>query len=151
MLRDFLEEAFAYHRRCDRELIEAFQKVEGEEIPGERRLLAHIVNAHRIWNARIDERTPDVGVWDLHSLEAIERMDVTGYENSLRILSEQDLTAPLHYRNSKGFAFKNSVQDLLFHIINHGSYHRGQITIRMREKGLEPLVSDYAILKREEA
>ncbi len=45
-------------------------------------------------------------------------------------------------------AFTNVIQDVLFHFINHSTYHRGQIAIQMKEAGLEPIATDYIFFKR---
>ena len=54
----------------------------------------------------------------------------------------------VHYTNTNGQAFDNSVRDILFNVINHSTYHRGQIAREFREYGPEPLVTDYIFYKR---
>ncbi|MCF8317339.1 MAG: hypothetical protein K9I02_01220 [Haliscomenobacter sp.] len=54
----------------------------------------------------------------------------------------------INYSNSKGQLFSNSIQDMLFHIINHSTYHRGQVATEFKRQGLEPLVTDYIFFKR---
>jgi uncharacterized damage-inducible protein DinB len=44
--------------------------------------------------------------------------------------------------------FTNTIKDILFHIINHSTNHRGQIAVDFRNNGLEPLVLDYVFYKR---
>lgn len=56
---------------------------------------------------------------------------------------------PIGYKTSKGDAFQNTVKDILFHIINHSTYHRGQIAANCKEYGIEPLMSDYIFYKRD--
>ncbi|MGN6802128.1 MAG: DinB family protein [Ginsengibacter sp.] len=75
-------------------------------------------------------------------------MDQRNFEQSLLILENFDFDNTIHYANTKGEAFNNSVRDILFHIINHSTYHRGQIAASFRVQGLEPLVSDYVFYKR---
>jgi len=45
------------------------------------------------------------------------------------------------YKNLKGNAFENTIEEILLHLINHGSYHRGQIITLLREGGINQLVS----------
>jgi uncharacterized damage-inducible protein DinB len=47
-----------------------------------------------------------------------------------------------------GDTYTNSVQEILFHIINHSTYHRGQIMAQLRESGLEAISTDYIFYKR---
>ena len=37
---------------------------------------------------------------------------------------------------------------MLFHFVNHSTYHRGQIASNLKEHGIEPLVTDYIFYKR---
>ena len=52
----------------------------------------------------------------------------------------------IRYRNLKGHEFEDPVEPLLYHIVNHGSYHRGQITTMLRELGVTDLVGTDIIL-----
>jgi uncharacterized damage-inducible protein DinB len=49
----------------------------------------------------------------------------------------------VHYRNSAGNEFDNTVRDILTHVALHGQYHRGQIARAMRAAGREPVYTDY--------
>ena len=45
------------------------------------------------------------------------------------------------YKNMQGIDFDEPVETLLHHIVNHGTYHRGQITTMLRELGVTDLAS----------
>lgn len=45
--------------------------------------------------------------------------------------------------------FTNTIGDILFHIVNHSTYHRGQIASDFRESDIEPLNTDYIMFKRD--
>lgn len=45
------------------------------------------------------------------------------------------------YKNLKGDPFESTFTDTLFHVVNHGTYHRGQIITMLREAGVEKVVS----------
>jgi|SRR5690606_25671361 len=110
-------------------------------------LINHILNAHQIWNGRIlNEGTFEV--WEIHPFEDLEKINESNFLNSLKIIENSDLSQIISYRNSKGNLFENKAEDILFHIINHSTYHRGQIALLFRKSGVEPLVSDYIFHKR---
>jgi uncharacterized damage-inducible protein DinB len=35
----------------------------------------------------------------------------------------------------KGIEFKSAVDEILFHVVNHGTFHRGQMITMLRELG----------------
>lgn len=51
------------------------------------------------------------------------------------------LETTIAYKNMKGDSFENRVEEILFHVVNHGTYHRGQIISLLRQSGVEQVVS----------
>jgi len=112
-------------------------------------LINHTINAQEIWNARIEERYNTTEVWDTRLPDRLKAINQANYENSVRIVNEVDFDKRIKYTNSKGMAFENTVRDMLFHIVNHSTYHRGQIASDCKLHGMTPLVTDYIFYKRE--
>ena len=110
-------------------------------------LFSHSINAHQIWNARITGKE-ELGVHQVHSLHKCARLDNENYLDTLKILEERELEDHIAYSNSKGVKFNNSIRDVLFHIANHFSHHKGQIISDLRQSGIEPIVTDYIFYKR---
>lgn len=138
---------FEYNFQINQETILLFEK-KGQEIPDKAfNLFNHLLNAHQIWNSRILNEVP-FGVWEIHPFENLEKINESNFLNSLKILENSDLSQIISYRNSKGDLYQNKAEDILFHIINHSTYHRGQIALLFRESGVEPLISDYIFHKR---
>ena len=54
---------------------------------------------------------------------------------------ESFLQQKISYKNMKGDAYENPVEEILYHMVNHGSYHRGQIITLLREAGVTQLVT----------
>ena len=112
-------------------------------------LFSHILNAHHIWNTRIRNRKPEYELWQVHDKKALGDIHYENQRNSFEIISNaEDFEKRIDYENSEGRLFTNTVQDMLFHIINRSTHHRGQIATDFRGNGLEPLVSDYIHYKR---
>ena len=55
--------------------------------------------------------------------------------------NEAFINGTIRYKNLKGSEFEDPVDYLLHHIVNHGTYHRGQITTMLRELGVKDLAS----------
>jgi uncharacterized damage-inducible protein DinB len=77
----------------------------------------------------------------------MQMFDKRNFESSIFILDSFELAQTIQYSNSKGQPFKNSAGDILFQVINHSTYHRGQIATEFRQSGLEPLLTDYIYYK----
>jgi uncharacterized damage-inducible protein DinB len=48
-------------------------------------------------------------------------------------VSEESLNEIFHYRNLKGEPFSQPIRDVVLHICNHGTYHRGQLVNMLRQ------------------
>lgn len=111
-------------------------------------LINHLLNAQQIWNARIlGEKA--FKVWQINLWEDLQQIDNENYLKSLQIVEEADLNKLIVYSNSSGAKFSNKVKDIMFHIINHSTYHRAQIASELRRSGIDPLLTDYIVYKRD--
>lgn len=146
-MEDFFKQAFEYTFTFNNRVIDSL--LAADALPDKSyKLINHTLNAHEIWNARIKDLKPTVGVWDIREISELKAVNLQNYTNSLSILEEFDLAMPIGYKTSKGDGFENTVLDIFFHIINHSTYHRGQIATNCKENGIEPLLSDYIFYKR---
>lgn len=146
-MEKFFKDIFDYHHQTNQQIIQLL--LENERKLTERiiYLLSHSLNAHQIWNARITN-SKTVGVHDLHELAECAQMDKENFRETLSILNNHELNQKISYQNSKGDRFQNSVQEVLFHISNHFSHHRGQIASALRAQNIQPLATDYIFYKR---
>lgn len=139
----FFKELFEYSYHFNQKLVEVFNENPDKISDKASRLFNHILNAHQIWNNRIEPKQSTFGVWELHPVNDLKKIDQNNFEQSLEILDKFDLKEIITYSNSNGQVFRKSIQDKLFHIINHSTYHRGQIATEFKQCGLEPLATDY--------
>lgn len=146
-MKTFFKDIFEYHHHFNQKLIEQLDVHEINISESSLRLISHAINAHQIWNARISNKTT-LGVHELHALEVCKRIDHENFYETLEILNTHALDEPILYENSKGDKFNNTVQDILFHIANHFSHHKGQIIMELRQNGIDPIVTDYIFYKR---
>lgn len=146
-MKSYFSDFFEYTHHFNHKVINLFTGL--DSVPEKSlRLLNHTINAHEIWNARIENSLPSVGVWDIRPLESLRAINDRNYENTLQIIENHSLEEMVSYANSQGAAFMNSVGDILLHAANHSTYHRGQIATDCNEHGITPLVTDYIFYKR---
>ena len=112
-------------------------------------LFSHVLNAHHIWNARLNGKKSEYDVFQIHDIQTWGDIHYENQRNSFEITTNtDDFDKRLDYENSKGRLFTNTVRDILFHIINHSTHHRGQIAADFRNNGIEPIPLDYIFYKR---
>lgn len=147
-MKSFYLQILEYNYHFNQKLIGVFLTY--EEVLSERAsaLLNHIINAHQIWNNRILPEDKVYGVWEMRAADLLPDADRTNYEKSVRIVNDFELGNVIQYSNSKGQIYNNSIGDILYHIVNHATYHRGQIAAECRQSGMEPLITDYIFYKR---
>jgi len=68
----------------------------------------------------------------------------------LRSLTDEKLQAPLSYSDMSGNPFMQPLVELMQHLVNHGSYHRGQVTTLLRQAGGETVALDMLYFFREQ-
>ncbi|MFX0555870.1 DinB family protein [Maribacter sp. CXY002] len=144
----FFNELFDYNFYCNKKIID--QCLVMDTVPNKsQELFSHILNAHHIWNARILGKPSDFNPWETHPINAWGDIHYENQRTSFEIVTNADgFDKRIDYENSEGRLFTNTLQDMLFHIINHSTNHRGQIAVDFRSNQLEPLVFDYVFYKR---
>ncbi len=146
-MKSFFKDIFEYHHYFNQKLIDLFETnsdaLSDRTIP----LFSHCLNAHQIWNARI-LKSETFGVHQRHAINECKKIDTDNYIRTMHILENIDFAEMIRYNNSKGQIFKNTVQDILFHISNHFTHHKGQLISDLRLNNIEPIVTDYIFYKR---
>lgn len=147
-MKGFLQQLFDYNYYCNKNLIAQCGSL--ENIPENcTRLFSHILNAHHIWNQRILGNSSEYSVWQEHPFAKWEDIHYDNQRSSFEIITNaNDLHKRVDYENSEGRTFANEVQDILFHVVNHSTHHRGQILKDFRDSGIVPEPLDYIFYKR---
>lgn len=142
-MKEFLKRFFEYNFQINASLDARFKSydysLEGDII----RLANHVINAHQIWIERIEGNIRLKNPWEDFPIESFGARNQALYEKSLALLANADLEQVISFQSFSGAAFEKRVSDILVHIVNHATYHRGQIAQLMRKSGLEPVPSDY--------
>ena len=127
---------------------EGFVRPMGNSFSSLRDTLAHLVGAEWVWLERWRGRSPTkMPVADeFRDLQAVrERWHAVeqGVRGYLAGLKEEALPCPLNYRNLEGKAWTYPLWRALFHVVNHQTYHRGQVTTLLRQLGAQPPQVDF--------
>ena len=64
-------------------------------------------------------------------------------------LTDADLLKPRPYKLMSGLEDQQPLDVMLTHVVNHATYHRGQIATFFRQLGLKPIGTDFITFARE--
>ncbi|MBO6574982.1 MAG: DinB family protein [Rhodothermales bacterium] len=142
-----LNRIFDHNRWADERVLAALRTADQ---PPERamRWFAHVIAAEILWLDRIQARPQSTAVWPEPDLEAIAQTIPELHARFRDVVETDDLQRSVAYTNSAGRPFQTSLQDILCHVALHGAYHRGQVSLLMRDSGLVPEPTDYIAFVR---
>jgi len=124
--------------------------------PSVRDTLAHIYGAEWIWLERWHGRKPVVlpKADEFPDLAALRKQwDVTASQllHFAHTRTQEQLEAPHQIFTLDGTAYTHPLWQMMQHLVNHGSYHRGQIATFLRQLGHKPQATDLIRYYRERA
>jgi uncharacterized damage-inducible protein DinB len=137
-----------YMKWADEVALEAVAR----QMPESLRTLQHIYLAEQVWLARVRgnplarvdlaDAPGDVaallGLWPGLHEEWLALADSTG-----------DWGASVHYRMNSGVEGDSPLWQIVLHVANHGSYHRGQVSAILRAAGYTPAATDLMLYYRQ--
>ena len=151
--------AWANHRSLDAAAgltREQFVKAMGSSFGSVRDTLAHICGAEWIWLERFQGRSP-ASLPDAAECANVQslREKWAGQEGRLLSfvgkLTQEDLNRTMEYKTLKFGVYRNPLWQSMQHVVNHGTYHRGQVTTLLRQLGAQPILTDLMHYYRERA
>jgi uncharacterized damage-inducible protein DinB len=105
--------------------------------------LVHVLSAESVWLSRwksevragmlIAAEFPDTSTLRQTWLEEETKMRAF-----FETMDDGGLAQVIEYKAFNGQPFSNPLYQMLQHVVNHGSYHRGQITTLLRQLGAAP-------------
>jgi uncharacterized damage-inducible protein DinB len=122
----------------------------GSSFPSVFATLLHTYGADRAWLGRLEGQTPTrPNPEDYASLEALQ----TAWESPLErwpvvVAALEDPQKVIAYHSYDGDPFSSTLEEIVRHVVNHGTYHRGQVTTMLRQLGAEAVSSDMILFFR---
>jgi uncharacterized damage-inducible protein DinB len=148
-MKEYFLKLYQYNAWSNARVLKCLQRqnVEDEKILT---LMGHIVAAQFLWLHRIKGLPqPDVKLWGTYRLEDLKPMAEDAGKRWLKFVeSEDNFNRELSYTNYVGEPYTNNVEMIMIHLVNHSSYHRAQIAMLLRQKGLEPINTDFITYDR---
>jgi uncharacterized damage-inducible protein DinB len=141
---------------CARLTPEEFSRDLGSSFPSVQATLTHICAAQWVWLERFHGRMPTAFPPELNNLGIEElrarNVDLTGgFQKFVGGCSSDSLQGPHEYHTFAGQTYSNPLWISLRHMVNHGTYHRGQVNTMLRQLGTETFSNDLTYFFRERA
>ena len=104
----------------------------------------HILGAEWVWRQRCQTGVSPAGLLDAAQFTTLaalrgrwdeEEAALRAYVNGL---SDDDLQRVVEYRNTSGQSFRRSLWQILLHMVNHGTQHRGEVALYLTTFGHSP-------------
>ena len=135
--------------------VEDFKRDLGGSHGGVRGTLAHTLSAEWLWLERWKGVSParllDEGEFpDVVALSERWRAVNAHRDFWFRGLDEAAFAEPVRYRSLEGKPHEVPLGQLVQHVVNHSSYHRGQVAVLLRQLGVAAASTDMVMwdLKR---
>jgi uncharacterized damage-inducible protein DinB len=117
--------------------------------------LVHIYAADRIWLARVSDLPTAAFTTDAdYHLTVLENDWPTLHERWRQWalpLTDEAARAEIAYKDTRGNAYRQPLWQLILHVVNHGSHHRGQVSGFLRALGQTPPPLDLTAYYRQQA
>lgn len=117
--------------------------------------ILHVLDAESIWwqrlklQERIIRPSEDFQGNTSDAIQKLLHQDSLWME-WLQQATERALQHVFQYQNSKKEQFKQPVYQVLLHMFNHGTYHRGQLVTMLRQLGIEKIpATDFIVWSRQ--
>lgn len=150
MNKQDVEYLYKYNRWANARVLYAVSKLTPEQFSRDlqsshrsvRDTLAHILAAEWIWLERWKGVSPNALLipTDFSTVESLEtRWAVVegDYTEFINGVTDGSLATVIAYTNTRGEEWAYPLGQMLQHVMNHSSYHRGQVTTMLRQLGAE--------------
>jgi uncharacterized damage-inducible protein DinB len=116
--------------------------------PSVRDTFTHIVWAEWIWLQRWHGASPRLifAPADFPDVDTLKRRWLAlaaDQRTFVEVLTSERLRAVVTYVNVQGQTWHYPLWRQMFHVVNHSTYHRGQLTMMLRQLNAVPVTTDF--------
>lgn len=150
-MREKLVQLVAHMRWADARTLDAIRSADAASVERAIAIYAHVLGSEHVWLTRLEGRPATVAVWPVMTLDecaALADASASAFERLAANMTNEELERMTSYTNSAGASFTSRVDDILLHVLMHGSYHRGQVSLLLRGAGAVPTATDYIAFVR---
>lgn len=148
-MKEYFLKLYQYNAWANKKVINCL-KAQQVDDPRTLQLMSHVLSALFIWLNRIKGLpTSPFPLWETYKINELETMVEDASRNWLEFVeSNDDFNRELSYTNYVGDPYINNVEQIMIHLVNHSTYHRAQVAVLLRQKGYEPVNTDFITYDR---
>jgi uncharacterized damage-inducible protein DinB len=146
-MKQYLIETFHYNNWANKQVLKLIGNLTQ---PAEAtRFVSHLINSQNKWMARIngDENAPKMQWFSpIYPLEELERRwdeSLAVWLTFLEQLPEEELERRIRFVAADGKSYSALIREIVLQLNYHSIHHRAQISLLLRQQGLEPPFIDY--------
>jgi uncharacterized damage-inducible protein DinB len=161
-MKEIILQYAAYHSWANNLLLSTIQSLPESQhqaivqssFPSLYKTVLHMYDAESIWWQRMKlqeriERPGDTFSGDMPTLVALLQQQNRLWQEWVASANENALQHEFIYYNFRKERFKQPVYQMLLHLFNHGTYHRGQLVTMLRQLGVEKIPqTDFIVWSR---
>lgn len=161
-MKEFLSQQAAYNIWANQKLLETIlalsEEKQKQELPSSFKSLyatvLHILNAESVWwqRMKLQERIIAPAENFKGSMKELANellQQNRQWQEWINSATDPALDHVFQYYNQKKESFKQPIYQMLMHVFNHGTYHRGQLVNMLRQLGIEKIPqTDFIVWSR---
>lgn len=161
-MKEIILQYATYHQWANGLLLSTVNHLSAEQqqaevrssFPSVYKTFLHLLDAESIWWQRLKlqekiERPSDHFAGDMHALSLQLQQQNRLWVDWVSHANEAALQHEFIYYNWSKERFKQPVFQMLLHLFNHGTYHRGQVVTMLRQLGIEKIPqTDFIVWSR---
>ena len=161
-MKEILQQLAAYNIWANQKILDAIvvlpEEKQKQELPSSFKSLydtvLHMLNAESIWWQRMKLQERIIAPVDNFKGSMLDLSDELLQQNRqwqewVNNASDAALDHVFQYQTIKKEQFKQPIYQMLLHVFNHGTYHRGQLINMLRQLGIEKLPqTDFIVWSR---
>ena len=126
-MTDFFVEKFELDYHSNELIIRSIEDQE-DHLPAEvTAVFSHIINMHHIWLSRLKNVSAESEAWDRLPVAYMSDLNRHNYLETLQYIQELETHVLKEKFPSDSSDYPCYPADILFHILQHNAYHRGQV------------------------
>ncbi len=160
-MKQLLQQYAAYNLWANKKIIEMANQLSEEQVnkeivssfPSVYKTFLHLMEVENAWWERLKlAERPAMPGWFTGNYEELSKklLELSRqWQEWIESANEVNITHVFAYQNSKKEHFKQPVYEMLLHLFNHQTLHRGQLIMMFRQLGLYKIPpTDFIVFSR---